>query len=113
MISRLGIAIVLSLLMLSGPAWAGICSAEFMRPLVSCLVADAEKNPTTSGSFEQLYQVRNNCDYYVDVVIQFSEGDDVIASLGRKEVKEEILPEGVEVTGFYCCSPFENCESAM
>lgn len=110
MISRLGIAIVLSLTMLAGPAWAGVCGASWTQPLVDCVVRSAEKDYPDRPDFNELYQVRNKCGYEVDVVVKLSAGDDVRFRLGNSEQKEEILPQSVEVTGFHCCSSSLNCE---
>ncbi len=107
------IAVILTFIFMAGPVWAQSCSADKMQRLASCVLKSLEKNPTVSGSFTQWYSVQNECDYEVDVVIQFSTGAEIAVTLPPKGGKDGAsLPEGVEVTGFYCCSDSPTCETS-
>ena len=110
MISKLKIAVILLLVFAASPVWADLCSADRMHPLASCVYSGTENNPTASGSFEQLYEVQNGCGHMVEVVIQLSDGKELLAILSDGQKKWQILDEGVEVTGFYCCADDSSCE---
>lgn len=109
--SKLVISVLLAFVFAAGPTWAQVCSADKMQPLAACILKGLQKYPTLDGSsFNQWYEVQNHCDYEVEVVIQFSNGAEISVSLAQNEKDGASLPEGVEVTEFYCCSDSQTCE---
>lgn len=108
--SKLAVGIVLALVFTVNPVWARVCSADKMQTLTACVLKGTTKSPTTSGSFTEWYEVQNQCGYDVEVVIQFSTGAEIAVALSNNEKDGASLPEGTEVTGFYCCSSVPSCE---
>ena len=106
--SRLGIAVILPFIFMAGPVGAQACSADKMHTLNSCVYSGTEKNSTAS-SFEQLYELDNDCGYDVEVIVKVNTGEQISVALDNGEKKWAILPEGEEVTGFYCCAVTDDC----
>lgn len=108
--SKLTFGIILALVFTASPVVAQVCSADKMQTLPGCVLKGLQKSPTTSGSFTQWYEVQNQCGYDVEVVIQFSTGAEIAVALSNNQKDGASLPEGMEVTGFYCCSAAPSCE---
>ena len=106
---KLNIAIMLSLVFLAGPARADVCSADLTQTLVSCVDTYTENSPL-GASFTQWYEVENKCGYDIRIVIDFDDGQRLTYTLYDGEKDGSSLPEGMQTTGFYCCSSQSDCK---
>ena len=110
--SKFGIGVLFSIvcgLLSAGLAWAETCGTEHLETLPSCVDTNLIKSPMASGSFVQWYDMTNECGREVEVLLQFSDGQELFLSLSSGQKNGASLPEGLELTAFHCCSEHLSC----